>query len=211
MAGRPSTRRVECGRLTASLGTLSHGQAERVIRGPRGRKAPQQRPGERRRARSETPGGGRRERQRRHPSSSKTPIRAEKHAVYGKAGLALRPLGRITPFGSPRPTGANRSSYWRSRHGPGFLNWCPSATGACSCRRSPTSAGGPPDGGRPGNHAQLRPQRAVVRRCPSVQLRRVRFTGASLVIRRERLRRDSARTVGMGRQTAGREPRGSGS
>ena len=51
---------------------------------------------------------------------------------------------------------------------------------------------------------------AAVRGRAPVQFRRVRVTGAAAGLRRQRLRRDAARPVRVGRQAAGREPGGGG-
>ena len=67
---------------------------------------------------------------------------------------------------------------------------------------------GAADGGGPGRHARLRAAGAAVRRRAPVQFRRVRLAGAEPGLRRQRLRRDPARPVRVGRQAAGREPGG---
>ena len=69
---------------------------------------------------------------------------------------------------------------------------------------------GPADGQRPGHHARIRAGRAGLRRCPLVQLRPVRLGRTAPDVRRQRLRRDAARALGMGRQTAGGQPGGRG-
>ena len=56
--------------------------------------------------------------------------------------------------------------------------------------------------------AGQRPARAAVRRCAPRQLRRVRRAGSAAGLRPQRLRRDPARALGMGRQAPGREHRG---
>ncbi len=68
--------------------------------------------------------------------------------------------------------------------------------------------GGPADGQRPGRHAGHRAGRAGLRRRPPVQLRHLRLARAPPGLRRQRLRRDPARPVGVGRQAAGRQPGG---
>ena len=65
---------------------------------------------------------------------------------------------------------------------------------------------GAADGGRPGRHADLGAAGAAVRGCAPVQFRRVRLAGAAAGLRRQRLRRDAARAVRVGRQAAGGEP-----
>ena len=59
---------------------------------------------------------------------------------------------------------------------------------------------------RPGRHPALRVRRAGLRRRPPGQLRAVRLPGATPRLRHQRLRRDPARSVGMGRQAPGGEP-----
>ena len=66
--------------------------------------------------------------------------------------------------------------------------------------------GGAADGGGPGQHARLGAAGAAVRGRAPVQLRRVRLAGTAAGLRRQRLRRDPARPVRVGRQAAGREP-----
>ena len=65
---------------------------------------------------------------------------------------------------------------------------------------------GAADGGGPGRHACLGAAGAVVRGRAPVEFRRVRLAGAAAGLRRQRLRRDPARPVRVGRQAAGREP-----
>ena len=57
-------------------------------------------------------------------------------------------------------------------------------------------------------HARLGAAGAAVRGCPPVEFRRVRLAGAQPGLRRQRLRRDPAGAVRVGRQAAGREPDG---
>ena len=61
-----------------------------------------------------------------------------------------------------------------------------------------------------GVDAGLRPGRAALRRRAPVELRGLRVARAPPVLRRQRLRRDRPRAVGVGRQAPGREPRGGG-
>ena len=56
------------------------------------------------------------------------------------------------------------------------------------------------DGGRPRRDAALRHHHPAVRRLPSEQLRRLRQPGTRVAVRHQRLRRNPARTVRMGRQ-----------
>ena len=65
-------------------------------------------------------------------------------------------------------------------------------------------------GGRPGVDSAVRHQRAALRRCASVELRRVRISGAQAAVRHQRLRRDAPRSVGVGREASRREHGGCG-
>ena len=67
---------------------------------------------------------------------------------------------------------------------------------------------GPADGQRPGHHPRLWAGRAGLRRRAPVQLRPVRLGRTAPDVRRQRLRRDAARPLGVGRQTAGGQPGG---
>ena len=64
------------------------------------------------------------------------------------------------------------------------------------------------DGGRSRPDAAHRAARAAVRRRPPLELRRVRRARPAPDLRRQRLRRDAARAVRVGRQAARRELRG---
>ena len=66
---------------------------------------------------------------------------------------------------------------------------------------------GPGHGGRPLDDAQLRPHRAALRRCPCPELRGLRLTRTADDLRRQRFRRDAARTVGVGPEASRRQPR----
>ena len=59
------------------------------------------------------------------------------------------------------------------------------------------------DGPRPGADAPHRPDRAALRRRPPLELRAVRRTRSTQRVQPERLRRDVARAVRMGRRTPG--------
>ena len=61
------------------------------------------------------------------------------------------------------------------------------------------------DGLGPGRYAADRHSGAALRRRASGQLRRIRVAGAAVAVRPRRLRRDAARTVGMGREATGGE------
>ncbi len=62
-------------------------------------------------------------------------------------------------------------------------------------------------GGRPRPDPEIGGHRAAVRRCPPLELRPVRLRRAQAALRRQRLRRDAAGPVGVGRQAPGRELR----
>ena len=64
------------------------------------------------------------------------------------------------------------------------------------------------DGGRPRACAANRTGRSALGRRASLQLRRLRSLGPTSRLQPERLRRDAARAVRVGRQAPGREPRG---
>ena len=66
--------------------------------------------------------------------------------------------------------------------------------------------GGAADGGGSGRNPRVGAAGAAVRGCAPVQFRRVRLAGAAAGLRRQRLRRDPARPVRVGRQAAGRQP-----
>ena len=120
----------------------------------------------------------------------------------GAAGVACGvPAGRVAGSG-------------RAAAGPGGV--AGAGTGAGAAR---ADAGvpvhllpgrGAADGGGPGHHARLGAAGAAVRGRAPVEFRRVRLAGAAAGLRRQRLRRDPARPVRVGRQAAGREPGGGG-
>ena len=58
----------------------------------------------------------------------------------------------------------------------------------------------------PVHHPPVGPERPGLRRCPPEQLRGVRLGRAEPGVRRQRLRRDPARTLGVGREAPGRQP-----
>ncbi len=127
----------------------------------------------------------------------------------GGRQLGRRCLARPMRGGTYRRIGAIRSICWRSRRRRGCRSWCRSGTGGCSCRRSRSTAArrylmasdlaGTP---RTGLHD------AAVRRCPPVELRRLRGAGPAAGVQHQRLRRDAAGPVRVGREAAGRELRG---
>ncbi len=81
----------------------------------------------------------------------------------------------------------------------------PRADGRVALRLLPGHARRP--GLRPRLHAADRHHRPGERRCPPVQLRPLRQPRADPRLRRQRLRRDAARTLGVGRQAPRREHR----
>ena len=64
------------------------------------------------------------------------------------------------------------------------------------------------DGGRPGRRAADRARRAALRRRAPVELRRLRRARPAADLQHQRLRRDAAGPVRVGRQAAGRQLRG---
>ena len=96
----------------------------------------------------------------------------------------------------PRPGGGSAS---RPAAAP------PWADGRLGVRVLSRRAGG--HGARPVDDAAQRHHRPGMRRRPPVQLRPVRLARTNARLRLERLRRDAARTVGVGRQAAGGQRR----
>ena len=113
------------------------------------------------------------------------------HAEFTAAARAARP-------GDP-PRGPGRSTASRSCCRSGTGGWRPRRSRSSAVRRCRWPATWPrtPRSGldRPG-----------VRGRPPVELRGVRLARAASRLRHQRLRRDPARTVGMGRQAAGDQP-----
>ncbi len=127
----------------------------------------------------------------------------------GKAAGRRCP-GKATRRSTRPRTGPTRSPSWSSRPSRG------AGTGADPLR---PDAGlpvrllprrGPADGQRPGRYAVHRPGRAGLRGRAPVQLRYLRLPRTEVPVRRQRLRRDAARAVGMGREAAGGQPGGGG-
>ena len=116
-----------------------------------------------------------------------------------RGGAALRSMA----YGSRPPTGVIPSRCWRSRVLPGCRSSCPSATGGCWCRRSPSSAARPIRWRPTWPAPRTRAGGAALRRCASVQLRWVRRARSAAGVRHQRLRRDAPGAVRVGRQTAG--------
>ena len=86
-----------------------------------------------------------------------------------------------------------------------------SATAACSYLRLRSSRRGRRHGVRPREYARFGPYRAAVRRRPPLKLRRVSLSAERRPdLRHQRLRRDAAGALGVGRQAAGRQLRDRG-
>ena len=126
----------------------------------------------------------------------------------GERMLAWMSRWPSTPSG-PRTARRDPVACWRARRRPGSPSWCPSATDACWSRRSRTSGAPRCRWPRTWRPPRRRVRRAAVRGRPHVELRGLRLAGAAPVLRRQRLRRDRSRSVGVGRQAPGRQPRGS--
>ena len=137
-----------------------------------------------------------------------------------KARVAVEPVDRIAAGRAAREA-APRSSHARLAAGArpprpdrpprgaggarASPSWCRSATGACSSSPFTFYRGAAAImAARPRRHARLGPARAGLRRRAPLELRHLRRAGAQARVRRQRLRRDAARTVGVGRQA----PRG---
>ena len=129
--------------------------------------------------------------------------------AQGKDARAVAPLESHAEFSPGRVAGSGRAAA-----GPGEVAgagagadpaWADAGVGV-----HVLPGGGAADGGGSGQHARLGAAGAAVRGCAPVQFRRVRLAGAAAGLRRQRLRRDAARPVRVGRQAAGREPGGGG-
>ena len=135
-----------------------------------------------------------------------THLSLDERTARGKAARADVPR-RVTPSGSR--TGPARPG--RDAGGAGDharrRSWSRSATGGCSCRRSRSTAAPPPDGRRPRRRAAHRAARAALRRRAPLELRRVRRARPAAGVRHQRLRRDAAGPVRVGRQAARRQLR----
>ena len=141
---------------------------------------------------------------RRHVSSISPSPSGPRGARRRGRRCRARPM---QPGSRPR-TGRTRSSCSRSRRRRGCPSWCRSATAACSSRRSRSTAA------RAylmavdlAGDAAHRPARAALRRRAPVELRRLRRARPAARVQHQRLRRDAARPVRVGRQAAGRELR----
>ena len=126
-------------------------------------------------------------------------------AARGKDARALAPLDSQAEFSPGRTRGSGRAA---AR--PGGV-----AGAGASPGPSRADAGlpvhllpgrGAADGRGLGHDSRVRAPGTAVRGRPPVQFRRVRLAGAEADLRRQRLRRDPARTVRVGYQAAGRKP-----
>ena len=142
----------------------------------------------------------------RQPKAVPHPTTGER-AAMGRAVRATLPRSAHGEW-EPRPAGEIRSSCSRSRPRRAYRSSCRSATAGCWSRRSRSSAGRrypwPPIWRTPRGRARG----AALRRRPPVQLRRLRRARQAPGLQRQRLRRDAARPVRVGRQAAGGELRG---
>ncbi len=162
------------------------------------------------------------------PAPSLARGRCDPYRAGFRICMAAEAVDRRGPSGT-RPCGASGRASVRSR--PVAAVAGPSRPGGAARTAGPdTGAGTRPDpvrpdarvavhvlpgrgvhhGRRPGRHASVRRHGAAVRRRPSVQLRPVRHPRATDAVRHQRLRRDVARSVGVGRQAARGQLRGDG-
>ena len=132
------------------------------------------------------------------------PSRADRVA-RGKEARRVAPLeshAEFAPAGSRDPVGLLLEQAKSPGAGAGADP--PRADAGVAVHVLPGS--GAADGGGPGHHARVGAAGAAVRGCAPVQFRGVRLAGAAPGLRRQRLRRDPARPVRVGRQAAGRQP-----
>ena len=133
------------------------------------------------------------------------PLSRADRAARGKDARAVAPLeahAEFRPDGSRDPVGLLLGQARVAGAGTGA--GAPRADAGVAVHVLPRS--GAADGGGPGHHARLGAAGAAVRGRAPVQLRRVRLAGTAAGLRHQRLRRDPARPVRVGRQAAGREP-----
>ena len=139
------------------------------------------------------------------PAAAAEPLSRADRVARGKDARAVAPLeaqAEFRPDGSRDPVGLLLGQAAVAGAGAGAgPAWADAGVGVHVLPR-----GGAADGRRPGQHARLGAAGAVVRGRAPVQFRRVRLAGTPAGLRRQRLRRDSARPVRVGRQAAGREP-----
>ena len=134
-------------------------------------------------------------------------------AARGKAARRRSTVPSACCLAAVARPGPTRSPCWRAGARPGSRSWCRSDTAACSSRRSRSTAVPPTlmaaDLARAANRAGR--ASAATR---TVELRHLRGPGSAARVRHQRLRRDVARPVRVGRQTAGhrvsRSPVGTG-
>ena len=144
---------------------------------------------------------------RRRRTADPTPVAhlsVADRVAKGRAARKMVPRRSHAGF-HPAPTAPTRSRCSSGRPRRGSPSSCRSATGACSCRRSPSSAA------RRWSMASdlsstpnSRPARPALRRCPSVELRLVRDARAQPGVRHQRLRRDRPPARGSGTSSAWR-------
>ena len=126
-------------------------------------------------------------------------------AARGKDARAVAPLESHAEFSAGPGAGSGRAAA-----GPGGVAGAGAGAGPARADAGVPvhvlPGRGAADGGGPGRHARLGAAGAAVRGRAPVEFRRVRLAGAAAGLRRQRLRRDPARAVRVGRQAAGREP-----
>ena len=126
----------------------------------------------------------------------------------GQVGATRRAAREPRQVAARRPTGPTRSRCSMSRTGTACPSSCPSATGACSSRPSPSFVV---------RHFVMAADLSTtpvsgltVQLCGDAhvsELRRVRLARAAAHLRRQRLRRDAAGAVGVGREASRGQPR----
>ena len=133
--------------------------------------------------------------------------RRQDRVAAGKGARADVPLAAHAEF-SPGPN-VTRSGYSWSRQPPGCPSWYRSRHGRMLVSPFTFYRGAAlPMAAGPGDDTDVRAEGAAVRRRAPGQLRGVRVTRATARLRSQRLRRDAARLVRVGRQTARGELRG---
>ena len=141
-------------------------------------------------------------------SSDRRPRRRDPGRAAARARRrGARRRAPATATGSRRRTAPTRSMCSSARRPTGSPSSCPCATAGCSSRLHLLPRRRGDHGRRPRGDAELRALGPGVRRRPPLELRRLRGAGPRPGRRRQRLRRDPARAVGVGRQAAGGELR----
>ena len=141
----------------------------------------------------------------RAPGERPHPTPAERRSL-GKAARALVPRSSHAEF-VRLPDRTDPVGLLEEQAAPGSRSWCRSATGGCWVVVHVLPGRRPGDGLRPGLRRRVGTDRPGVRGRTPVELRDVRLAGAHADLRPERLRRDPAGTVGVGRQAPDGEPR----